>query len=77
MKVNLAKVKKAKETLDKLDGVFFCDECGETAPSHGFYPLYHSPSLSGVTCNPCRRSDKDFLATFGHTKQKCTEKCIP
>ena len=33
----------------------FCDECGETKPESGFYPLMKDGmgSLSGYTCNDC------------------------
>jgi hypothetical protein len=35
----------------------FCDECGETKPKSGFYPLIACGpgSVSGLICNDCDR----------------------
>lgn len=37
----------------------FCDECGETDPEGGFYPLQTGGkgSLSGYRCNACMREE--------------------
>jgi len=57
-KVNLEQLREARAILDKG---WFCDECGETDPPSGFYPLYaHGPnSLSGLLCNDCDRKLKE------------------
>ena len=71
--IDLQRVKEAKELIDNLFGVMFCDRCGDTQPKHGFFPLFHSPSVSGVTCNRCWHSDRDYKRIFGEQKERMEE----
>ncbi len=66
--VFIEKVKEAKELISELSGVLFCDECGDKNPKHGFFPLFHSPSVSGVTCNRCYLSDDQYRERFKEEK---------
>lgn len=68
MKIDINKVQKAKDILFEMTGVMFCDVCGETNPKHGFFPLFHSPSVSGVTCNRCYWNDEKYKEYFGEDK---------
>lgn len=51
----------------------FCDDCGETDPKHGFYPLQAmgfnadgtSMGHTGLHCNKCRRDPKEYEEMFG------------
>lgn len=51
----------------------FCDQCGETDPKHGFYPLQamgfdgsgNSMGYTGFTCNKCARSPEEYEKMFG------------
>lgn len=42
----------------------FCDECGDTKPESGFYPLIaHGPnSISGLICNDCDRKTRGITS---------------
>ena len=57
-KVDLEQLRKAKAILGRG---WFCDNCGETDPPSGFYPLWaHGPhSLTGLLCNDCDRKLKE------------------
>ncbi len=67
MKVDIKKVRECKDFLSALPAMF-CDRCGETEPKHGFYPLWHYPSVSGLTCNKCYLTDEEYLKWFGEPK---------
>lgn len=74
MKVDLEHAKrleaKSKQLMDEYLRVrgeivalgMFCDECGETKPEGGFYPLgiLGPKSISGFVCNNCRRKDERY-----------------
>lgn len=53
--------------------VMFCDQCGETDPKHGFYPLQamgfdadgNSMGHTGLTCNKCARTPEEYEKMFG------------
>ncbi len=68
--VDIGKVKEARELISEVTGRLFCDECGDTNPKHGFYPLGHGPSISGLTCNRCRLSDEEYREKFKEKKEK-------
>lgn len=53
----------------------FCDRCGETNPPNHFYPLYHYPSVSGVTCNECYLTDAEYVKSFHETKEEARKRC--
>ena len=57
-KVNLEQLREAKPILAKG---WFCDECGDTNPPSGFYPLWSfgPNSLSGLICNDCDRKIRE------------------
>jgi len=52
-----------------------CKYCGDTKPKHGFYPLLGIISgniineTSGLTCNRCVMTDKEYEETFGEPKE--------
>ncbi len=52
-----------------------CRICGDTTPKHGFYPLWgmaHGEGIyqtSGLMCNRCARTDKDYEDLFGEPKE--------
>jgi len=73
-KVNLEMVKVIQGFAEELRQVLlstqvalsdlgpFCDDCGETEPASGFYPMQAiiSPgSVSGLICNDCERKRRD------------------
>lgn len=52
-----------------------CKKCGDTAPKHGFYPLFSfscGPDIietSSLICNRCAISDEEYEKTFGEKKE--------
>ena len=56
-----------------------CKKCGDTAPKHGYYPLFGGISgigfyeTSSLTCNRCALTDSDYIATFGEPKEMIVE----
>ncbi len=66
--IDVNKVREEKDSISKISEIMFCDICGDTKPKHGFYPLYHYPSVSGITCNRCRLSDEEYISFFGENK---------
>ncbi|NIM44921.1 MAG: hypothetical protein GTN80_03725 [Nitrososphaeria archaeon] len=61
------------DELFKHNEGWFCDDCGETHPKHGFYPLQAmgfradgtSMGHTGMHCNKCRRDPKEYEEMFG------------
>ena len=54
MKMDLEMLGKAKKILDEVS---FCQDCGETEPDEGFYPMYiwSTGKLSSLLCKKCER----------------------
>lgn len=69
MKVDLEKLRAARKVIADA-GSTFCQDCGETSPSSGFYPMRitafagtsqiyiveESRSLSDLLCNRCEKA---------------------
>jgi len=55
MKVNLDVLREAQEI--RAEHLLFCQDCGETEPANGFYPMgIRGPdSLSTLLCNDCEQ----------------------
>lgn len=52
-------VAKAREAITALGP--FCDDCGESDPLSGFYPMeiIGPDSISGLLCNACEEARRD------------------
>lgn len=66
MKVNVELLRQLQKSAAEAQSLYlaaasehypFCDQCGETDPVNGFYPLgIGGPgSISGLICNDCRQ----------------------
>lgn len=80
MKLDIIKIRADLEALERLtkeqlERGMFCDRCGETNPPNHFYPLFHYPSVSGVTCNECYLTDEQYVETFHETKAAARLRC--
>ena len=77
----LVDLMKQRDEIDKKISSFninHCNQCGDTEPKHGFYPLWGMAfgegiyQKSGLECNRCARTDEEYQEIFGEPKELIT-----
>lgn len=67
-------IKQKEEIEQKLNNYpkLYCNICGDTNPTHGFYPLLTS---NGISCSRCGLSDEEYENAFGCKKEIIENVC--